>query len=91
MSQPTMSMMWWLLQQFVVAVMMTICATMAFDLVHLLLHRFMRSSTSLLRRIGSMHGWHHAFLDEQLNTHANVSRQNFVYHLVPSDHFLLVL
>jgi monoglucosyldiacylglycerol epimerase len=80
---PSLGTLWWLGQQFVVAVVIFLCATVAFDVVHFLLHRCMRSSNAALRAIGSCHGWHHKFLDEQLQTHHNLFWQNMGYHLVP--------
>ena len=57
--------------------------TVAFDLIHHLLHIFMRSSFAPLRAIGGLHGVHHEYLDQHLRFHDALAKQNYLKHHLP--------
>lgn len=54
-----------------------------FDVIHWMLHRFMRSDIPLLRAVGSLHGAHHQFLDERLVINPAWMVRNLLLHVVP--------
>ncbi len=58
-------------------------STVAFDVVHWMLHKFEVSRFGPLRWLGGLHRAHHDFLDEDLKLHQTKSRDNIVQHLVP--------
>lgn len=58
-------------------------ATFLFDIIHFLLHCFMKSRWSWLRRIGDLHRAHHEFLTEDLRFQESVTRRNLLLHVVP--------
>ena len=57
--------------------------TLAFDALHVLLHRWASSRWPLLRRAAGLHAVHHAFLDRDLCIHADLIPANVICHVVP--------
>jgi len=57
--------------------------TLAFDVLHVLLHRWASSRWPLLRGIGGLHRVHHDFLDRDLNIHEELVWPNVFCHVVP--------
>ena len=55
-----------------------LAATVVFDAVHALLHRWMRSPSPVLRALGDLHGVHHRFLGADLEVHPEYERANLV-------------
>jgi hypothetical protein len=68
-----------------------LAGTIAFDTIHFVLHRFMRSSSKLLQAVGSLHAAHHRFYDEQLVVHPAYTVRNMVMHIVPETATQLVV
>lgn len=64
-------------------IFLLLLGTLAFDALHILLHRWLSSRWSLLRRLGSLHGVHHAFLDRDLRIHEDLIRANVFCHVIP--------
>jgi len=60
-----------------------LASTVAFDVVHYLLHAAANSSSSLLRRVGALHAVHHAFLDRELVIHRELLGANIAHHVIP--------
>lgn len=58
-------------------------ATIWFDVVHYLLHRFMKSNIPVLRAVGSLHAAHHRFLGTDLRFNDVFRRRNLTRHLIP--------
>lgn len=58
-------------------------ASIGFDVVHYILHRFMKSSISALQAIGGLHAAHHQFLGTDLKFNDAFRKKNVVYHLIP--------
>jgi len=58
-------------------------ATIAFDLLHYLLHRCHASDRPLVRRLGSLHQTHHEFLDRRLVSHPELEAGNLRRHVIP--------
>jgi len=58
-------------------------ATIAFDLLHYLLHRFSGSRLPLLRWLGNLHQTHHDFLDRNLDIHHDKVAGNLRRHVIP--------
>jgi monoglucosyldiacylglycerol epimerase len=58
-------------------------ASIMFDVIHFTLHRFMRSRSALLRRIGGMHQAHHDFFTEKLQFDERFARANLIRHVIP--------
>lgn len=57
--------------------------TVAFDLIHHLLHLWMRSRFKLLQAIGSLHAVHHDYLDRRTRFHDELAGKNYVKHHLP--------
>ena len=60
-----------------------LASTVAFDVVHWLLHQLARSRSRPLRAIGSLHETHHRFLDAELRIHDELIGQNIRHHVIP--------
>lgn len=60
-----------------------LASTVAFDVVHWLLHRAMDSRFALLRWAGSMHATHHRFLGRDLRVDTDLIPANLRNHVVP--------
>lgn len=58
-------------------------STVAFDVIHYLLHAAAKSSSPLLRRVGALHAVHHAFLDRSLVIHRELLGANITHHVIP--------
>ena len=58
-------------------------STVAFDAVHVSLHRMMRSRVGWLRALGELHATHHRFLDRELDVHGELEGANLRRHVVP--------
>lgn len=69
----------WVIQGIVVFVV----STLLFDALHWLLHRWGRSKNRLLRTFSRWHWVHHQFLDRKMRVHAELVRQNLIYHVLP--------
>lgn len=69
--------------QVLLGIVLLLIATIAFDALHYLLHRFTQSRFSLLRRLGALHAIHHEFLDRDLQIHEGKIRANIYCHVVP--------
>jgi hypothetical protein len=69
----------WVIQGIVVFVV----STLLFDALHWLLHRWGRSKHPLLRTFSRWHWVHHQFLDRKMRVHAELVRQNLIYHVLP--------
>jgi hypothetical protein len=69
-----------------------IAGTVAFDAIHFILHIFMNSKSRVLRKIGGLHGVHHAFYDRNLVIHPELTRKNILMHHLPevATQFLVV-
>jgi hypothetical protein len=70
-----------------------LAATVAFDIVHVFLHKMMRSEIPLLRRIGGLHESHHRYLDTNLRINNEFMVANLTRHFVPefSTQFFFML
>ena len=64
-------------------VTLLLLSTLAFDVLHVLLHRWLSSRWSLLRRLAGLHGVHHEFLDRDLCIHEDLIPANVMCHVVP--------
>ncbi len=72
----------WLL--FVVeGVALFLAASTLFDVVHYVLHRFLKSRYALLRRVGALHQAHHDFYTDTLQFDARYARANLLNHVIP--------
>jgi hypothetical protein len=72
----------WLL--FVVeGVALFLAASTLFDVVHYVLHRFLKSRSGLLRRVGLLHQAHHDFYTDGLRFDPRHARANLIYHVIP--------
>ena len=60
-----------------------LAASTLFDVVHYVLHRFLKSRFSLLRRLGLLHQSHHDFYTDQLQFDSRHARANLLYHVIP--------
>jgi len=58
-------------------------ATVAFDVIHVLLHTFYNSNNKVLKRIGYLHEVHHEFLDTELKIHEDKISANVYCHVIP--------
>lgn len=76
---------WFLLAPAVVigSVVVFLAATVAFDLVHVSLHRMAGSGVGWLRALGGLHETHHRFLDRELIVHDELEGANLRRHVVP--------
>ena len=72
----------WLL--FVVeGVALFLAASTLFDVVHYVLHRFLKSRHGLLRRVGALHQAHHDFYTNTLQFDERYARANLLHHVIP--------
>ena len=60
-----------------------LAASTLFDVVHYVLHRFLKSRSSLLRRVGAMHQAHHDYYTDQLQFDERHARANLIWHVIP--------
>ena len=60
-----------------------LAASTLFDVVHYVLHRFLKSKNGLLRRLGSLHQAHHDFYTDRLEFDPRYRRANLLHHVVP--------
>src|SRR4051812_3668981 len=58
-------------------------ASTLFDVVHFILHQFLKSPFPLLRRAGALHQAHHDFYTDQLQFDDRYARANLLHHVVP--------
>lgn len=58
-------------------------ATIAFDVVHYLLHQFKKSRFAWFRNIASLHDAHHQFLPESMQIDVHFTEANLFMHVVP--------
>ena len=65
------------------AVALFFVATLVFDVIHYILHRFLNSRYLLIRRIGLLHQAHHDFFGRQLDFDDRLVRDNLVKHVIP--------
>ncbi len=65
------------------AVALFVVATFVFDVIHYLLHQFLKSRYSLFRRIGLLHQAHHDFFDQRLAFDDHLVRDNLIKHVIP--------
>jgi hypothetical protein len=64
-------------------IVLLLCATIVFDVIHVLLHRFAHSRFPWLARVGALHTVHHEFLDRDLCIHEDKLWANVFHHVVP--------
>lgn len=67
----------------VLALPLFLASTLAFDLVHLVLHALLRSRLAWLRALAWPHAVHHRWLDATLTTRWEFQRRNVWCHIVP--------
>ena len=60
-----------------------LAASTLFDVVHYVLHRFLKSRWPLLRRLGGLHQAHHDFYTDQLQFDPRFARANLIWHVIP--------
>jgi hypothetical protein len=60
-----------------------LASTIAFDVLHWLLHRAHGSRFAALRRAGGLHATHHVFLDRELRVHHEWAGANIRRHVIP--------
>ena len=60
-----------------------LAATLLFDTLHYLLHRWGKSRIPLLRTFAQWHWVHHGFLDRKMRVHPELVRKNIIYHVIP--------
>lgn len=60
-----------------------LAASTLFDVVHYVLHLFLKSRLGLLRRLGALHQAHHDFYTNQLQFDPRFARANLLHHVVP--------
>jgi hypothetical protein len=60
-----------------------LAASTLFDVVHYILHRFLKSRSPFLRRLGLMHQAHHDFYTDQLQFDVRYARANLIWHVIP--------
>lgn len=60
-----------------------LAATVAFDVLHVLLHRMSGARHAWLRALGALHEVHHSFLDRDLRIHPERLRANLTHHVIP--------
>lgn len=58
-------------------------ATIAFDILHVALHRCATSSSPILQTLGALHEVHHHFLDTELRIHREFIAANVWCHVIP--------
>ncbi len=64
-------------------VVLFLVASVFFDVVHYILHQFLKSHIGLLRRIGALHQAHHDFFNEALRFDERYARANLFQHVIP--------
>ena len=64
-------------------VILFFAASVLFDVVHYVLHLFLKSPFALLRRVGAMHQTHHDFFTETLQFDERYARANLIRHVIP--------
>jgi hypothetical protein len=72
----------WLLYG-VEGVALFLAASVLFDVVHYILHLFLKSPFGLLRRVGALHQAHHDFFTDTLQFDERYARANLVHHIIP--------
>lgn len=65
------------------SIIIYVLATVAFDIIHWILHQFSSSKAAILQKIGSLHDYHHKFFDDKLKFNFQYSKQNILFHLLP--------
>jgi monoglucosyldiacylglycerol epimerase len=60
-----------------------LAASVLFDVVHHVLHRFLKSRFTILQRLGKLHQAHHDFYTDQLQFDPRFTRANLIWHVVP--------
>ena len=60
-----------------------LAASTLFDVVHYVLHLFLKSPHGMLRRLGSLHQAHHDFYTETLQFDGRYARANLLHHVIP--------
>lgn len=65
------------------ALLVLLGSTLAFDVVHVSLHRMAASPVAWIRSIGALHETHHRFLDRELVVHAELEQANLRRHVIP--------
>lgn len=65
------------------AALLCYMSTIGFDVVHYVLHRFMRSNVPAFQAIGSLHAVHHKFLGPDLKFNEAFRNKNIVWHMIP--------
>jgi monoglucosyldiacylglycerol epimerase len=60
-----------------------LAASTLFDVVHYVLHKFLKSRFALLRRVGSLHQAHHDFYTNTLEFDSRYARANLLHHVIP--------
>ena len=78
---PTTS--WGIVGYGIGALVLFLASSVAFDVVHWLLHRLAASRIGPLRAIGDLHETHHAFLDRELRIHPEHQEANLRRHVIP--------
>jgi monoglucosyldiacylglycerol epimerase len=58
-------------------------ASTMFDVVHFVLHQFLKSRLALLKRVGSLHQAHHDYYTDQLQFDERFARANLLHHVIP--------
>jgi hypothetical protein len=58
-------------------------STVAFDVIHVLLHRFAGSRSVWMRALGKLHVRHHRFVDQNLDVHEEYTADNLRWHVIP--------
>lgn len=76
---------WLLLASLAVlgSVVVFLGSTVAFDVVHVSLHRMAGSRWRFVRALGALHETHHRFLDRELVVHGALEGANLRRHVVP--------
>lgn len=65
------------------AIVVLLGSTVAFDVVHVTLHRLAASRVPWLRALGELHETHHRFLDRDLVVHGELEAANLRRHVIP--------
>lgn len=60
-----------------------LAASVLFDVVHFVLHQFLKSRFALLRRVGALHQAHHDYYTETLQFDERYARANLIQHVIP--------
>jgi monoglucosyldiacylglycerol epimerase len=60
-----------------------LASTVAFDVIHVLLHRFAGSRSVWLCALGELHVRHHRFVDHNLDVHEEYTADNLRWHVIP--------